>query len=290
MLSSFDYHAPADLATACTLLDELPQAQVLAGGTDLLVDINSGLKLAEHVVSLKAIAALRSLTETAQGLEIGAACRVCELQQSSLVQNRFPELAEMIELFASPQVRNRATMGGNICSAVPCADFPVILIALGAEVELISVAGSRRLPLQDFFKGPRQTIRADNEILSRIFLPWKSPTAAGCYLKFQRRATNSLAIATVGAFLDIRDGRCHEARVVLGAVAPTPWSTVATRSALLDSELNGSVIERAAAIAASEARPITDVRGDEEFRRELIQVLTRRALNRTEIRIKAAGQ
>ncbi len=289
MLRDFDYHAPADLETACSLLNELPQAQVLAGGSDLLVDIDSGIRQAEHVVSLKEITSLQQLTETEAGLEIGAACNVRTIQLSPLVQRGFPELTEMIESFASPQVRNRATVGGNICSAVPCADFPVILIALGAEIELTSVSGTRRLLLHDFFTGPRQTVRAAGEILSRIFIPWKSPTAAGCYQKFQRRATNSLAVAAAAAWLDLREGRCHDARIVLGAVAPTPLPAEDARLALLDKELNADVIENAAGIAAGEAKPITDIRGDMDYRRELIQVLTRRALQGAEARIRTGG-
>lgn len=278
MTKAFDYHKPDDLDKACRLMAELPGAQVLAGGTDLLVDIDAGIRQAQHVISLKGISDLRRIQEIDVKVSIGAACTARAVELSPLIQLYFPEIVELVANFASPQVRTRATAGGNICSAVPCADFPVLLIALGAEVELVSPLGNRVLLLKDFFTGPRETVREKSEILARILVPKKPPTAATCYLKFQRRAANSLAVAGVAAFLDIQDGICRAARLVLGAVAPIPLLAEKANASLVGKKVDEEAIMRAAELARQEAEPITDIRGTAEYRRELIFVLTKRAL------------
>jgi CO/xanthine dehydrogenase FAD-binding subunit len=151
---TYEYHRPGDVKETCRLLAELPEVQVLAGGTDLLYDIEAGLRPAQHVISLQRVDELKHIEKTGNGLSIGAACTALEVQRSPLVRELFPEITEMVVKFASPQVRSRATLAGNICSAVPCGDFPVILIALGAEVELKSTKGSRSVALEDFFHIP----------------------------------------------------------------------------------------------------------------------------------------
>ena len=278
MPANYEYHRPRDLAEACRLLAELPEAHVLAGGTDLLFDIDADVRRAQHVISVQDLEDLRHIRTTDDGLSIGAGCTASDVQDSALVREHFPEMSEIVSEFASPQVRNRATVAGNICSAVPCGDFPVILISLGASVELESERGSRAVKLVEFFTGPRETVRETDEILTRILIPGKRPGSGVAYLKFQRRASNSLAVASAGAFLALADGTCNEARVVLGAVAPIPLLAQKASAALEGEPVSPEAIARAAAIARDEAMPITDVRGSVDFRRELVQVLTQRAL------------
>jgi len=282
----YDYHRPRDLAEACRLLAELPEAHVLAGGTDLLFDIDAGVRQAQHVVSVQELESLRQIEVDGGNLMIGAACTASEVQSSSLVHEIFPELAEIVFEFASPQVRNRATVAGNICSAVPCGDFPAILISLGASVQLESERGSRTVKLVDFFTGPRTTVRENDELLTRILVPEKKAGAGFAYLKFQRRAANSLAVASVGAYLALADGICTEARIVLGAVAPIPLLARKASAALEGAAINDEAISRAAQIAREEAMPITDVRGSVDFRRDLVQVLAQRALQQASERIQ----
>ncbi len=286
MLKTFDYHRPDNLKEACRLLAEIPEAQVLAGGTDLLVDLEAGLRRAQHVISLKGIPALDRIRETDTQLSLGAACTARTLQLSPVLEHHFPEIIDMLADFASPQVRTRATVGGNICSAVPCADLPVILIALGAEVELVSGQGSRVILLKEFFTGPREMALQKGEILTRILVPKKPPTAAACYLKYQRRDSNSLAVAGVATYLDIRDGICRETRIVLGAVAPTPLLARRAGASLKGKKVDEEAIEQAASLAREEARPITDVRGTADYRRELVAVLTGRALKQVVEKLK----
>lgn len=280
MLPAFEYHRPASLPQACRLLNRLPEAWVLAGGTDLLVDLSNGLKVARNVISLRGINGLEEIREIKEGLSIGAACTARRIESSPLIGSHFPELVELVQVFASPPVRTLATVGGNLCSAVACGDFPVLLIALGARVELISTEGKRRLDLGDFFSGNRRTMRRRDEVLSRILVPLKPPTAQAVYLKFQRRASNSLAVAGVAVYLDLQEGICRKARVVLGAVAPTPLVAAAAAAALEGNRPDEDTITRAAELARKAARPISDLRGSAEYRRELVEVLTRRALQK----------
>ena len=278
MHSSFDYHRAASLEDACRLMAELPGAQILAGGTDLLVDVWSGIRQAAHVVSILDIPELRQIQLQGDRMCIGAGCTAAALERSELIRRHFPELAEMVLKFASPQIRARATVGGNICSAVACGDFPPILMALGSEIELCRSGGSRILPLKDLFAGNRQTVRRDQEVLTRILIPLKSGRAAANYQKYRRRASNSLAVASVAAFLEMDGLRCRAARIVLGAVAPTPWLAEEAGWSLVGKHVDDAAIATAAGIARREAKPITDQRASGNYRRELIQVLTARAL------------
>jgi carbon-monoxide dehydrogenase medium subunit len=286
MPKTFEYHRPGDLNEAYRLLDELPDARVLAGVTDLLFDIDSGLRRAQHVVSLRDVEGLDGIEVAGDHVAIGAGCTARQLQYSRCIRILYRAIAETVSVFASPQIRSRATIAGNICSAVPCGDFPVILIALGSQVELGSVRGTRKMLLRDFFLGPRETKLKAGEILTRILVPEKHLGSSACYLKFQRRASNSLAVASVGAFLDIQKGKCQVARIVLGAVAPTPLFAQQASDSLVGEKVNEKAIARAAELARDEAMPITDVRGSEDFRRELIGVLTRRALEQVAERIE----
>jgi carbon-monoxide dehydrogenase medium subunit len=287
MHETYEYHRPGDVKEVCRLLAELPEAQVLAGGTDLLYDIVAGLRPAQHVVSLQGVDELKQIEKTADGLSIGAACTALEVQRSPLVQEFFPELAEMVVKFACPQVRSRATVAGNICSAVPCGDFPVILIALGAHVELVFAGGSRTIPLVDFFSGPRETSRKPDELLARIHVRRKEPKSGACFLKFQRRASNSLAVASVASFLALDHGMCRDARIVLGSVAPIPLLAEKAGASMVGKRVNTAGMAHAAGLARDEAKPITDVRGTEAFRRDLVYVLTYRSLSRAAERIES---
>jgi carbon-monoxide dehydrogenase medium subunit len=277
-LRNFDYHRAANLEEACRLIGELPRVQILAGGTDLLVDIESGLREAENVVSLRDVAEIRTIQKMSDHVSIGSGCTATQVESDAVIAEYFPELASMVVKFASPQIRNRATLAGNICSAVACGDFPPILTALGAEVELCSSGGKRVLPLSEFFVGNRATVRVENEILTRILVPFKPERAAAAYQKFRRRASNSLALVSVAAYLELDDIGCKEARIVLGAVAPTPLVVDEAARSLEGKPIDAIAVAAAGEIAAQTAQPITDIRATGDYRREIVKVLTERAL------------
>jgi carbon-monoxide dehydrogenase medium subunit len=269
---------------------ELPQVQVLAGGTDLLVDVDSGLRQAENVVAINDISELKKIRLVDDKLSIGAVCRAAAVESDALVREHLPELAAMVLLFASPQIRNRATLAGNICSAVPCGDFPPMLMSLGAEIELCSSRGSRLLPLREYFVGNRETVRQSDEILTRILVPMKPERAAATYLKFRRRASNSLALVSVAAYLELSDDVCNQARIVLGSVAPIPLAATEAGASLEGKTIDDATITAAAEIASHESQPISDLRGSEQYRRQLVRVLTERAVRKTLTTINGGQQ
>ena len=277
-MHSYEYHRAGSLKEACRLLDQLPQAWILAGGTDLVVDIDTGLRRAKHVVSIRGIAELERIVVRDRHVCIGAGCTATTVERSDVVREHLSELAAMIVKFASPQIRNTATLAGNICSAVACGDFPPMLSALGASVELRSTGGGRVVALEDFFLGNRDTVRQAREMITQILIPFKPDRAAASYQKFRRRASNSLGVASVAAYLEMSGDTCRNARIVLGAVAPVPLFAVKASQSLLDTRADEAAIETASKLARQEARPITDLRATDEYRRELVQVLTRRAL------------
>jgi carbon-monoxide dehydrogenase medium subunit len=256
-----------------------PDARLLAGGTDLLVDLKTGRISARHIVSLSRIDALRGVSETGGCLRIGALTTITQVSDSPIVRERYSALLDATRQMAAPQVRNLATIGGNIASAVPCADLPPILMALNASVVLWSPRGERETPLDEFFIGPRETIRRDDEVLTAVLVPRPPPGFGAAYERFGLRDGNTIAVAAVAAGIRLTDEYIVEdVRIVLGAVAPIPKLVAEASASLIGKALDEDSLRLAADMAMQSAAPISDVRGSAEFRRELVGVLTQRAL------------
>ena len=231
-----------------------------------------------HVVSLNRIAALRGISPADGGVRIKALTTVNQLAACATIRERFPAILDATREMASPQIRNLATVGGNIAGAVPCADLPPILTVLRARISLWSSSGERVLPLEAFFIGPRQTVRRGGEILAEIFVPYPSARFGAAYARFGLREANAVAVAGVAAGLSLgEDGRVAEARICLCAVAPTPKLVTAAES-LVGKALDDAALDRAAAAAMEASQPISDLRGTADYRRDLVGILTRRAL------------
>lgn len=275
---------------AAVLARHAPNARLLAGGTDLLVDLKTGRVSFGHLVSISRIDAVRGICETDDGLRIGALTTITQLDRSPIVRERFSPLLDATGKMAAPQIRNLATVGGNIASAVPCADLPPILTAMNASVVLWSPTGQRTVPLDGFFTGPRRTVRRDDELLTAILVP-KLPSGFGAaYARFQLRDGNAVAVAAVAASLMLdRDGIVQDARIVLGAAAPIPLLVESAGARLVGQPPDEEAFHRAAEIARAAAEPISDVRGSADFRRELVAVLTRRALGTSWERARGAS-
>jgi carbon-monoxide dehydrogenase medium subunit len=271
---------PTSLEEAAEALQHYgADARLLAGGTDLLVDLKTGRLRCAHLVSLNRIDALRGISETSDGLRIGALTTVTQLGRSTVVQERFPAILDATSRMAAPQIRNLATVGGNIAAAVPCADLPPILTAMNASVVLWSAAGEREVPLDSFFVGPRATLRSDDEVLTEVIVPTTPPGSGAAYARFGLRDGNTIAVAAVAASVCLNDeGTVQNACIVLGAVAPIPKVVESGVQAIIGHALDEDTLQRAAIAAMEAAEPISDVRGSAEFRRELVGVLTRRAL------------
>lgn len=275
----FEYHRPASLHEACGLLRRLGEdALPLAGGTDLLVDIRRGTRRSGHLVSLADLEDLRGLEVGGGELRVGALVTPAQLGASELIRDLRPELLDAVAVFGTPQVRNRATVGGNLCTAASCGDLAPLLVALGARAEVAGPEQTRILPLEEFFHQHRRTALESGEILVAVTLPIRSAREGAAYRAFGLRSDNFITVAGVAAWVSTEGGVCTEARIALGAVAPTPMRAPAAEARLAGTPLDGPALREAARAAREAAVPISDLRGSEEHRRELVEALCARAL------------
>ena len=256
-----------------------PESKVLAGGTDLLPQMKNGVLKPARVIDLSGIARLRAIESgNGQGLRVGSAVTARTLELDRAVRERYLSLAESGALVGSVQVRNLATLGGNICNAAPSADMAPPLLALDAEAVITGPKGERRVPIAAFFTGVRRTVLAPDEILVELVVPSPGAHSGGNYLRHTPRRELDIAVVGVASQLALANGRCSKARIALAAVAPVPVRATAAEQALEGQAVTPDLIKRAADLAVDAARPISDQRGSADFRRHLVRVLTRRTL------------
>jgi len=289
-LREFTYHEPATLTEAVRILiEEGADARVIAGGTDLVVDMKTGRVRPSAVVNLKGIPGLGGIEAVEGGTRIGALTRVTEIQASPLIRERIPALADAASNLASPPLRGLATIGGNIGRASPASDLGPPLIVHQATATIDGPDGSREEAVEDLYAGPGQTTLATHDIISSIFIPDSAPGFGSAHLKIGARASGTdIAIAGVSAGVAIGNrGTITAARIVLASVAPTPMRAVEAEQALIDSAPVEDAVAAAGAAAAGECRPISDLRASGSHRIVLIRVLTMRALRKA---IAVAGE
>lgn len=278
ILPDIEYHTPRTLAEALKLLVKLKDARIVAGGTDLLVELKQGLTEAEALISLRNIKELKKIEKKDGHIRLGAMVTPKEIISHPLIKQYFPALAAAARSMASAQVRSLATIGGNIASAVPSADLPPVLIAAEASLELQCTESFREVNLLEFFTGPRLTICREEELLISILIPVSPPKTGISFLKFALREANALAVASVASRITLEKEIISKAAIVLGAVAPTPLLALKASESLEGKKPSPSLFEKAASTAKDEAKPISDIRASIWYRKELIQVLTRRSL------------
>jgi carbon-monoxide dehydrogenase medium subunit len=255
-------------------------ARAIAGGTDLLPRIRSDLKPWPGVVDLKTVPDLVGVEVLADGrTRIGAATSITALARNRHLVQSCRALVAAGRMIGSLQIQSRASLGGNVCNAAPSADAVPALVALGAVAEIVAPGGKRSVLVEALFTGPGRTVLAANELLAALVLPPPAPRSAACYLRFTPRREMDIAIAGSGTWLRLDDrGAVAEARVALASVAPTPIRAPSAEQALIGQSPSAEVFRKAAEGAAADARPISDTRGSADYRRELVRVLTGRAL------------
>jgi carbon-monoxide dehydrogenase medium subunit len=287
----FAYESAASLDEAVAALARLGSGtKVLAGGTDLLPQIKEHVVGPQAVLALGPIPELQVLESTSDGgLRIGAMVRMRTIERSPLVAGRYEAVAEGAKLVGSVQIRNLATLGGNICNAAPSADVVPALVAFGAGAVAVGPGGRRTTPLDGFFLGPRRTVLAPGELLVEVHLPAPPSQTGSAYLRHTPRMEMDIAVAGSAAVVTLEGGRVAEARICLASVAPTPVRAPSAEAILRGAEPTDEVIRRAAEAAAEDCRPISDVRGSEDYRRHLVTVLTERALRSALARAKASN-
>jgi carbon-monoxide dehydrogenase medium subunit len=279
-MRDFDFVEPASVSEACSLLAEDPEGSVVfAGGTDILVDLKADLRRPGRLVSLGRIGELRGIEIDGDGgLRIGAMTSVNQVARDEGVKQRFPGINDAAMSLAAEQVRNQATVAGNLCMAVPSADMAPILLAHNAAMRVVSPDGERSIPLQELFIGPRQTVLEPADIVVAIEVPAPAPGTGASSIRQGGRVSLSLPMASAATVL-VMDGKvCREATVALGAVAPIPIVAKEAGDAVVGRELTEDVLDDAAERAAAAATPIDDIRATKEYRLELVKVLTRRVL------------
>ncbi len=278
-------HRPKSIEEALTLKAQLEDARLLAGGTDLLVDIKQGLVSVKNLISLQDIPGLRGIREEGGSIWIGAMTTPEEVQGDERVNRHVPGLVDAARSMAAAQIRSTATIGGNIASAVPSADLPPSLMAADASVLLVC-GTTREIRLSEFFAGVRETACGPGEVLTAIRIPIPPPGTGSSYRKMALREANALAVVAAAAQISLEGDRIAKAAVVLGAVAPTPVLAAKASEYLCGKVPSESLLREAAALAAEEGKPITDIRGSAWYRKELIPVMARRALDGALARIK----
>ena len=273
------YEAPSSLDQAVALLaDARGEARVLAGGTDLLVQMKTDLVEPELVVDIKGIAELRQIKEEGGGFRIGAAVSGVELKEHPRLKSVWPGVVEAANLIGSTQIQGRASMGGNLCNGSPAADSVPALIAASAKASVVGPKGRRDVPVEDIMIGPRQLSLAKGEIVASFLLPPKGARSGDAYLRFIPRTEMDIAVVGCGVCLTLdARGVCSAARVSLGAVAARPLLVAPAAAALIGSRLEDAAMQRLDAAARAACQPIDDKRGTKDYRIKVAGVLARRA-------------
>lgn len=286
-LPKFEYFAPESLDEAQRLfLDKGEGAHLLAGGTDLLVKMNHGLLKPASVIALKHIKGLDNIVfDPNEGLKIGATALLANVAAHPDILIHYPAVAAAARETANVQIRNMGTVAGNLCNAAPSADNAPTLLAMNAEVVINGAKGERRLPLEQFFKGPGANALDAGEILTTILVPVPDSGSGVSYQHISARGKVDISAVCVGSMVRMEKDLCRDVRIFLGAVAPVPMRAEKAQAVVLGKKLTGEVIEKAGIAASEESQPITDVRSSADYRKKMVAVLTRRAL--TESRDRA---
>jgi len=278
---AFEYHAPSSIGEATALLAKLGEdSKILSGGQSLIPLMKLRLASPLHLIDINGVPGLAGIREADGFLRIGALTRESDLEDSDIVRTRYPLLFDTCKVIADPLIRNLATIGGNLAHADPANDHPATMLALGAEVVAVGTKGERRIPIASFFTGPFSTALTPDEILVEIRVPIPPARSGGAYLKLDRKV-GDFATAAVAVQLTLGgSGACEQVGIGLTNVGPTPIKAGAAEAALKGKRPDEATIKHAAQLAAEVARPSADLRGPVEYKKDLVRVLTARALRK----------
>ena len=276
-----DYAVPESVGDAVALLSEHgDRARPLAGGTDILVELRVGRRDIDLLVDVKAIPELNEINYSpSDGLTLGAGVECYRVYGNSEVSDAYPGIIDFASLIGGTQIQGRASVGGNLCNAAPSGDSIPALIALGATAKIAGPGGTRDVPVEDFCLAPRQTVVQPGELLVSLHFPAPVPGSGARYIRFIPRNEMDIAVAGAGVSVVLENGNIKSARVALASVAPTPLFVKEAGDALAGQPATDESIRVASQLASDAARPITDMRGTIEYRKQLCEVLTRRALH-----------
>ena len=289
-MRDFEYFEPSTVSEATSLLAKYKgEAKIIAGGTDLLVEMKQERISPKYIINIKTIPGFDYIIyDSKEGLRIGALTTIRALEKSTELRQRYPVISQVVSQFGNIPVRNVATLGGNLCNAVPSADTAPALIGLSARAKIVGTDGERIIPLEDFFTGSGSTVLKTGEILVEIQVPVPPANTKGVYLKYAIRGKTDLPVVGIAVVvtLEPKDKVCKNIKIVLGNVAPTPMRANKAESVLRGKPYSAELVRQASEAASDEARPISDIRASAEYRKEMVRILTARALNKAKEEIK----
>lgn len=276
-MQKFDYYQPESLKEAYGLMEKHGEnARYIAGGTDIIWRIKQGVIEADALISLRGIESLAGVSLNG-GLTLGSMALFRDIERNSAIIGGYPSLAQAVSALANPQVRNVATVGGNLCNGAPSADCAPPLMVLEAELTLEGPGGKREVPIGDFFTGPGQTCMDRTEVLTQIKVPKMAPNSGTIFLK-KGRVTQDIAIVNAAALLVMEGKVCRKCRLTVGAVAAVPLRLTDVEELVEGQEIAPDLLDRAGEMVENAVTPITDVRSTEEYRRVMSGVLIKRAI------------
>lgn len=291
-LPEFQYFAPQTLEEVFSLLQTFgEEARILAGGTDLLVKMKQRAiePMPKYLINIKKIESLKVLQANGNsGLRIGALVNIQDIKSSLPIRQRFPGLGQAAGLLSTPQVRNVATIGGNLCNASPAAETAPPLITLCAKVRIVGRGGERIVPLEDFFVGPGKTVLRTDEILTEIEVPEPPRSSTSVYIKHGKRLSD-IALVGVGLAIEMDGETCKDVKIALASVAPIPLRARKTEALLIGRPLREGLLEEARKSVMEEVQPIDDVRAHAEYRREKAGTLVKEAIKQAQQQMRLGG-
>jgi len=274
----FEYFEPRTVKEVVELLSKYgSEARILAGGTDLIVRMKQRFIEPKYIVNIKKVKELNFIEDRGDHLAIGAATKLREIEKSGIVRKRFVALYEAVRSMAGVQIRNMATIGGNLCNASPAADTAPPLLVFEARLKIVGPDGEKLVPISEFFLGPGKAVLKHDEVLAEIWIPYQPEGTGSAFIKIARVAMD-LAKVNVAVALRTEEGVVKSVKIALGAVAPTPIRAYKTEEFLTGKELSEATLEKAAEIVKTEVKPITDIRSTAEYRREVSGVIVKDAL------------
>jgi len=281
-LPRFEYLAPKTVDEAISLLSlHNGEARPIAGGTDLLLKMKRREVAPPYLVGLKNIPGLDNVEyDDAQGLRFGPLVTIHAMEMSPIVRGKFPILSQAASTIGSAQIRNLGTVVGNVCNALPSADMIPSLIVLGARVRIANIKGEKTIAIEDFITGPGQTVLAHDELVVEVQVPCPPPHSGGIYIKHTPREAMDLAIISVATLITLEEDMCGEVKICLGTVGPTQIRAIKAERIIRGKPFSAELVREASKIASKEAQPRSSIRSSSEYRKEMVRILTARALNK----------
>jgi carbon-monoxide dehydrogenase medium subunit len=276
-----DYFEPTSVNEAVSLLAEYEEAKLIAGGTDLIVDMNKKNESPKYLININTIPNLNYIEyQPGQGLKIGALTTIAALRKSDVISEKYSIIQQATRQFANIAVRNAATVGGNLCAAVPSADMVPGLIALGAKVKIAGPQGEKVIPLEEFFVGAKKSVLQKDEILVEIQVPEQPENTRGIYYKFSKRGEGDLPIVGVAVVMTLDSNKeiCQDIKIALGNVASTPMRAYQAESLLRGMKIDDALIDSCVQAAADEANPRKSYRASVEYKKAMVKVFTKKAI------------